>query len=209
MSQTTEQDLLNFSAMLASKLCHDLLSPVSALLNAVELLEETDQDQAIIETAQELLADSAKQTARKLTFFRLAFGAAGGADRLEAAAVKQAAGDYMQDQKAALTWKCGVPDISLNRAKVALNMMALLAHCLPRGGELTLSIDEDEVALLATGPRLIVPEHFAELVDGALAAETAREIMATLCAKLLQQAGGAAKVTQTETALSVKIDWAA
>lgn len=208
MTQTTEQDLLNFSAMLASKLCHDLLSPVSALLNAVELLEETDQDPAIAETAQELLADSAKQTARKLTFFRLAFGAAGGADRLEAAAVKQAAGDYMQDQKAALVWKCSVPDVSLNKAKVGLNLMALMAHCLPRGGELKMNVDEGLIALSATGPRLIVPEHFAELIDGSIAADNAREIMAALCAKLLQQNGGTAQVRQTETALSVHIDWA-
>ena len=68
---------VDFASLLCSRLCHDLMSPVGALNNGIELLaDETDPDMR--EKCTELLSDSARATANKLKFFRLAFGAGGG-----------------------------------------------------------------------------------------------------------------------------------
>ena len=68
---------VDLASLLCSRLCHDLMSPVGALNNGIELLaDETDPDMR--EKCLELLADSARASANKLKFFRLAFGAAGG-----------------------------------------------------------------------------------------------------------------------------------
>src|ERR671928_799991 len=70
-------DSLDFAALLCSRLCHDLMSPVGALNNGLELLAD-EQDPEMREKCLELLAESAHATANKLKFFRLAFGAGGG-----------------------------------------------------------------------------------------------------------------------------------
>ena len=68
---------VDFASLLCSRLCHDLLSPVGALNNGLELLAD-ETDPAMRQRCLDLLADSARTSANKLKFFRLAFGAAGG-----------------------------------------------------------------------------------------------------------------------------------
>ncbi|MFL6735093.1 MAG: histidine phosphotransferase, partial [Sphingomicrobium sp.] len=68
---------VDLASLLCSRLCHDLMSPVGALNNGLELLAD-EQDPDMREKCMELLADSARTSANKLKFFRLAFGAAGG-----------------------------------------------------------------------------------------------------------------------------------
>ena len=68
---------VDFASLLCSRLCHDLLSPVGALNNGLELLAD-EHDPEMRQRCLELLAESAKASANKLKFFRLAFGAAGG-----------------------------------------------------------------------------------------------------------------------------------
>ena len=68
---------VDLASLLCSRLCHDLLSPVGALNNGIELLAD-EQDPEMREHCLELLAESARASANKLKFFRLAFGAAGG-----------------------------------------------------------------------------------------------------------------------------------
>src|SRR5712675_2138757 len=68
---------VDFASLLCSRLCHDLLSPVGAMNNGLELLAE-ESDPEMRERCLELLVESARTSANKLKFFRLAFGAAGG-----------------------------------------------------------------------------------------------------------------------------------
>ena len=68
---------VDLASLLCSRLCHDLMSPVGALNNGIELLAD-EQDPEMRDKCLELLADSARASANKLKFFRLAFGAGGG-----------------------------------------------------------------------------------------------------------------------------------
>ncbi|RME62159.1 MAG: histidine phosphotransferase, partial [Alphaproteobacteria bacterium] len=77
MDETAGDPVLGFAAILCSRLCHDLVSPVGALVNGIEILAEEDDAQMRAQVLA-LLEDSARQTANRLQFFRLAFGAGGG-----------------------------------------------------------------------------------------------------------------------------------
>ena len=78
-----DSESIDLAAMLCSRLCHDMLSPVGALSNGLELLSmETDPEMR--RSVIELLEQSSRTSTNKLKFFRLAFGAAGGfGDRVD------------------------------------------------------------------------------------------------------------------------------
>ena len=75
MTDNMTQDSVEFAALLCSRLCHDLLSPIGALNNGLELMaDETDPDMR--QRCLDLLSDSARSSANKLKFFRLEIGRA-------------------------------------------------------------------------------------------------------------------------------------
>jgi len=200
----------DFAALLSSRLCHDLLSPISALHNAVELMEEEDSKELHAQ-AMSLIGDSARQAAHKLSFFRIAFGSAGGAGRTETRAVKEAASGYMADQRASLSWRCSLPDMTLKRAKIALNLLLLMASALPRGGEVILSVDEGRIGAAALGERLLFDEALDRLLTGSARADNSREIVADLVARLVEEEGGHLEVSRLDgqVTISVQFDVAA
>ena len=73
----SETDPLLLASQLCSRLCHDMLSPVGALSNGLELLAD-EKDPQMRQRCFELLEQSARTSAAKLKYFRLAYGAAGG-----------------------------------------------------------------------------------------------------------------------------------
>ena len=196
----------DFAALLTSRLCHDLLSPISALHNAVELMEEEDSKELHAQ-AMSLIGDSARQAAHKLSFFRIAFGSAGGSGKTEARAVKEAASGYMSDQRANLSWRCSMPDMTLKRAKIALNLLLLMAAALPRGGEVILSVDEEKIGVAAIGDRLIFDEAIDGLLTGATRADNSREIVADLIARLVEEEGGQLDVSRLDGQISVSVQF--
>jgi histidine phosphotransferase ChpT len=162
----------DLASLLCSRLCHDLMSPVGALNNGIELLaDETDPDMR--EKCLELLADSAKATANKLKFFRLAFGAAGGfgaeVDTQEAEGALR--GLFGPERRIELHW--AVPDGKLPKGavKLLLNLALLAGDALVRGGRLDVGAEnrdgEIELAVRGEGPRILLdPELRATLANG-------------------------------------------
>ena len=96
---------IELASLLCSRLCHDLLSPVGALNNGIELLAD-EQDPEMRERCLELLAESARASANKLKFFRLAFGAGGGfGDEIDTREAKTALeGLYGAEKRIELGW---------------------------------------------------------------------------------------------------------
>ena len=114
---------VDLASLLCSRLCHDLMSPVGALNNGIELLaDETDPEMR--EKCLELLADSARASANKLKFFRLAFGAAGGfgeeIDTHEAEAALE--GLFGAERRIELGWVVGDDKLPKVAVKVLLNL---------------------------------------------------------------------------------------
>src|SRR5271154_3464814 len=93
--------------LLASKLCHDLVSPVSAINNGVELIE--DIGGSVVEEAMKLIGDSAQHASRRLRLFRMAYGRAGSEDSLGVKDVRQTAEQYLAGGKSTLNWPDNQP----------------------------------------------------------------------------------------------------
>ena len=166
---------LDLSALLASRVCHDIISPVGALTNGLEVLEE-DQGEEMREFAMDLINKSAKSASAKLKFARLAFGASGSAgadiDTGEAQEVVQL---YMEGEKADFTWE-GVRSLApKNRVKLLLNLLLVATGAVPRGGTIAVSLQGEgpalAFALRCSGPKARVPSEFVEMLNGQLEGE--------------------------------------
>lgn len=139
MSGPIEIGALDLAALLCSRVCHDLISPVAAIVNGLEVLEE-DKDEGAKTFALDLIKKSARQASAKLQFCRLAFGAAGSSvAQIELGEAEQAARGVIEDGKMAIVWNLPRDLLPKNRVKLLLNMLLIAAGTIPRGG--TLSVD--------------------------------------------------------------------
>ncbi len=164
-------DAVEFASLLCSRLCHDLLSPVGALNNGLELLaDENDPDMR--ERVLELLADSAKASANKLKFFRLAFGAAGGfGDLVDVREAKTAIeGLFSANNRIELGWLVNEPSLPKPAIKVLLNLALIAGDALVRGGRLDVGAEmrngRIEIAIRAEGDRLILDPELRSALSG-------------------------------------------
>lgn len=192
---------VDFASLLCSRLCHDLMSPVGALNNGIELLaDETDPDMR--EKCLELLADSARASANKLKFFRLAFGAAGGfgeeIDTLEAQAALE--GLFGAERRIELGWVVADNKLPKDAVKLMLNLALLAGDALVRGGRLDVGAErqdgEVELAVRAEGPRILLdPALRATLESGGEGTIEPRAAGAWLAHSLVADAGGSIQIS--------------
>ncbi len=165
----------HLAAMLCSRLCHDLVSPVGALANGVEILNE-DDDPEMREQVLAFLGQSAEQSAARLQFFRLAFGGAAGLGReVDPEEGRKALAALLQDGKVALEWTCTTARVDKTLLKLALNLALVAAEGLVRGGTLSAHIDpadrEQPLAIAAQGDRFLLSEEAHAALAGRLAEE--------------------------------------
>ena len=130
-------DALDLAALLCSKVCHDMVSPVGAIVNGFEVLEEA-KDEGTKSFALELIKKSAGTTSAKLQFCRIAFGAAGSAGaQIDLGDAEKLARGLFDDGKTALVWSLPRRLLAKNRVKLLLNMLVIAAGTVSRGGTLT------------------------------------------------------------------------
>ncbi len=128
---------LDFAALLVSRVCHDLVSPVGAVVNGLEVLED-ETDLAMRADALRLVAASAEQAAARLQFARIAFGAAGSAGaELDLAEVGRIMAGLLKGGKVELHWQAPAINWPKDWAKLLMNTVLVAADCLPRGGKIT------------------------------------------------------------------------
>jgi histidine phosphotransferase ChpT len=130
---------LDLAALLCSRVCHDLISPVGAIVNGIEVMEE-NKDEETKTFALDLIKKSAYQASAKLQFCRLAFGAAGSAGaQIDLGDAEKAARGLFEDGKTTLAWNLPREFLPKNRVKLLLNMLLIAAGTVSRGG--TLAVD--------------------------------------------------------------------
>lgn len=148
---------LDLIALISSRLCHDLVSPVGAVANGVEVMAEED-DPAMQKQALELLAHSAELASRRLKFYRMAFGASGGEGvRISLRDARQTTAEFLEDTRAVLQWPDDVDEEQLNLnktgVKVLLNLILLAAEAMPRGGDVLVGLERGDDIRLAVQAR--------------------------------------------------------
>jgi histidine phosphotransferase ChpT len=142
---------LDLAALLCSRVCHDLISPVGAIINGLEVMEE-DRDEQTQVFALDLIKKSANQASAKLQFCRLAFGAAGSAGaQIELGDAEKAARGLLEDGRTTLAWNLPRALVAKNRVKLLLNMLVVASGSIPRGGTLTAEASGEGYRVVARG----------------------------------------------------------
>jgi histidine phosphotransferase ChpT len=136
MSGPATLEALDLAALLCSRVCHDLISPVGAVVNGMEVLEDT-ADESTRTFALDLIKKSATQASARLQFCRLAFGAAGSAGaEIDLGDAEGVARGFLQDDKTTLQWNLPRVLLPKNRVKLLLNLLLLATQIIPRGGKI-------------------------------------------------------------------------
>jgi len=196
---------VDFASLLCSRLCHDLLSPVGALNNGLELLAD-EHDPEMRTRVIELLGESARASANKLKFFRLAFGAAGGfGETVDAREAKGAIeGLFGDNQRLKIGWLVEDSVLPKPAIKVLLNLSLIAGDALIRGGQLDIGAEARdghvEIVLRAEGPRIVLDQELRTALLGETgdATVTPRAAAAYLVAQLVAQGKGQVQVDDPE-----------
>lgn len=160
----------NLAALLCAKICHDLISPVGALGNAVEFLDD-DGNPDMYEDAINLVRTSSRQASAKLKFLRIALGAGGSAPGvIPTSEVSKLTDDMFADSKPDLVWKIDSDGIDKNRARIVMNLIMLAVQAAPRGGSVTITRQGDgdsaSFTIVSDGPNVRLDAAVAKAIAG-------------------------------------------
>jgi histidine phosphotransferase ChpT len=163
-------DSLDLAALLCSRVCHDVISPVGAIVNGLEVLED-ENDASMRDFALDLIRKSSRQASARLQFARLAFGAAGSAGAsIDLGDAEQVAKGMFQDEKVKLSWTAPRALLPKNRVKLLLNLIVIATNAVPRGGTIDVVVAGDaeasEFVLTSKGMNARIPPHVEELLAG-------------------------------------------
>ncbi len=181
-------DEVTLSGLLSAKLCHDLVNPVGAARNGLDLMAD-ETDPALRQEALALTNDSLADALARLKYLRLAFGSESPGHMIREA--RKVAADLFSRGKVKLDWPAGDVDAAPAAVRLGLNLILVAADALPRGGVLAIDWQVDRITIAGTGDRAeLKPE-----AQGALRGEgdgvgaEARLAPAFLAAALAQRAG--------------------
>ncbi len=172
MTEPTALGDLELAALVSSRICHDVINPVAAIANGLEMLGE-EPDQAMREAAMDLIRKSAAQASAKLQFARLAFGAAGSAGaEIDLRDAEKVARDFVSGTgKHQVNWRGPAATLPKNKVKLLLNLVALGVVALPRGGTIDVEIGgappAASFAVRATGDAARLSDQVRDLLTGA------------------------------------------
>jgi histidine phosphotransferase ChpT len=181
---------IEFASYLVSRVCHDLVGPLGAVVNGLEVLED-ERDATMRADALKIVTSSAMQALARLQFLRIAFGAAGSAGaELDLGEVGRLVGGLLEGGKVQLDWQAAHLNWPKDWAKLLMNATMLAADCLPRGGQVRVTTSEDPAApafkISATGTTARVLDEVEKAVRGEASAAPidARAIQPYLMHKL-------------------------
>ena len=203
-----DRQSIDLAAMLCSRLCHDMLSPVGALSNGLELLAlETDPEMRA--NVMQLLEQSASISTNKLKFFRLAFGAAGGfGERVDVEEPKALIQALVADKdKVEVNWALADASLGKPAVKVLLNFAQIAIDALVRGGTLDVGAETRdgacEIVVRASGPKVAFDETIGKALDGSLDRRelSSRTAAAHMIHLLAQESGGGLQYHKSADAL--------
>lgn len=163
---------LDLAALLCSRVCHDIISPVGAIANGLELMDDPETDAAMKATALEMVRSSARTATAKLKFCRIAFGASGSAGaHIDLGEAGETAREFVGNEKIRLDWQAPRENRPKAEVKLLLNMLLLAMAGIPRGGVVTVTADGQKLAVRAQGERAKLPQAMADILHGAAPVE--------------------------------------
>jgi len=201
---------LRVAELLASRLCHDIVGPIGAVCNGLELLE--DDEFGMAEDATKLANNSARQAADALQFFRLAYGMAGSRVGSVFTEIRDIAAAHLRHSKAEMNWSGEAPaDPPDGLGKLILNLLELAVESLPRGGSVAVRCEGSggnvSLEVIVEGQDASLREDAAEAMADSTAVEdlTPRNVHAYFTRLLARRLGGDLEVDQGEGRCALKV----
>ena len=193
---------IRVAELLASRLCHDLVGPIGAVNNGIELMQ--DESFGMADDALVLAAKSADQASNLLQFFRLAYGMAGHRQGGDFGPVRELVAGFLGHSKAELDWPpAPVPEgVPNGTAKLLLNLAALAAEALPRGGTVGIAMSNGsagfELEVKAVGADAGLRQEAEAALSDDIAVEnlTPRNVHGYFTQLLVKRLGGRLRVEQ-------------
>jgi histidine phosphotransferase ChpT len=187
-------DALDLAALLCSRVCHDLISPVGAIVNGLEVLDDS-KNADDREFALNLIRKSARNASAKLQFCRLAFGAAGSAGaQIDTGDAENMTRGFLEDEKTKVAWNLPRTLQPKNRVKLLLNMLIIAQQTIPRGGTLTVDAqgqgDAAGFRIRAAGLNARLPQNISDQLAGAHQGAIDAHAVQPYYTRLLAQASG-------------------
>ena len=200
MSEQVELEALDLAALLCSRVCHDIISPVGAIINGLEVLED-ESDASMREVALDLIKRSAEGASARLQFCRLAFGAAGSVGAsIDTGDAENVARGLLETEKTALAWRAQRQFLPKNKVKLLLNLSQIAAATIPRGGvvEVDVTGEGDAVSLKVSskGANARLQAGFADLLSGAASKVDAHSIQPYFAGLVAKECGMTIAVEQ-------------
>jgi histidine phosphotransferase ChpT len=193
-SPASSPDALELAALLCSRVCHDLISPVGAIVNGLEVLDD-DPKPEDREFALELIRKSAKTASARLQFCRLAFGAAGSSGaQIDLGDAQNMSRGHLEDGRTTISWNLPRLLLPKNRVKLLLNMLVIAQQTIPRGGTITVDpIGEGETMgfrVVSNGLNARIPQAVADLLNPAHGSNVDAHAVQPYYTRLLAQSCG-------------------
>ncbi|HEY5085396.1 MAG TPA: histidine phosphotransferase family protein, partial [Rhizomicrobium sp.] len=182
------------AALLCSRVCHDLISPVGAIVNGLEVLDDSDKEEDK-QFALDLIRKSAKTASARLQFCRLAFGAAGSSGaQIDLGDALTMARGHLEDGKTTIAWNLPRVLLPKNKVKLLLNMMVIAQQTIPRGGVLTVDqVGEGDTIgfrVAASGHNARMPQSIADMLSSGHSSGVDAHAVQPYYTRLLAQACG-------------------
>ncbi len=161
---------LELAALISSKICHDVIGPVGAIYNGLEILDEDDNQDAQ-SYAMNVIRNVTEQASARLQFARFAFGAAGSAGAMiDLATAEQISRGLIGTGKHKLLWSGLAGYVAKDRVKLLLNLIASAITALPRGGDIevviTGTVEEPMFVIRCRGTGARPPQYLIDFVTG-------------------------------------------
>jgi histidine phosphotransferase ChpT len=171
MNQAVHPSDLELAALISSKICHDVIGPVGAIYNGLEILDE-DNDAEAKSYAMDVIRNVTEQASARLQFARFAFGAAGSAGALiDLGTAEQISRGFIGNGKHKLVWSGLSGYMGKDKVKLLLNLVASSITALPRGGDIEVSmggtIEDPSFLIRCRGTGARPPQYLTEFVGGA------------------------------------------
>ena len=198
----TDPDPLALSALLSSRVCHDLINPVGALSSGLEVLDDPSMEGAMRDAAMDLIRSGAQKAIAMLSYARLAYGAAGGfGAQISLEDAHKALADLFAITKAELEWGIGSGLAAKENVKVLMVLAYAAADCVPRGGQVKIEGDINNFTITATGKKVLLNESLVKALGGDSEELTPKFTPALIASQLIESTGGAIKVERTDDAV--------
>jgi len=170
MGQRANPTDLELAALISSKICHDVIGPVGAIYNGLEILDE-DDDQEAKNYALDVIRNVTEQASARLQFARFAFGAAGSAGAMiDLGTAEQISRGFLGKGKHNLIWQITPGHMAKDKAKLLLNLIASAITALPRGGDIDVqmagTMEAPSFLIRCRGTNARPPQHLAEFISG-------------------------------------------